>query len=69
MPSHVRAAGFSLAYSLATCVGGFTPFLVTWLIARTHNPAIPGAWETVIAIVGLIGVLLSKPYVKKDEIA
>ena len=69
VPSHVRAAGFSLAYSLATCVGGFTPFLVTWLIARTHNPAIPGAWETVIAIVGLIGVLLSKPYVKKDEIA
>ena len=69
VPSQVRAAGFSLAYSLATCVGGFTPFLVTWLIARTHNPAIPGAWETVIAIVSLIGVLLSKPYVKKEKAA
>ncbi len=69
VPPQVRAAGFSLAYSLATCVGGFTPFLVTWLIQKTHNPAIPGAWETVIAIIGLIGVLLSKPYAKKEDAA
>ena len=33
MPPHVRTAGFSLAYSLATALfGGFTPAISTWLI-------------------------------------
>ena len=39
VPAEVRASGFSLAYSLATALGGFTPFIVTWLIGRTGNRA------------------------------
>lgn len=57
VPAEVRASGFSLAYSLATALGGFTPFLCTWLIARTHNLAMPGAWLTLCAAVSLTAVL------------
>ena len=33
VPAHVRTAGFSLAYSLATALfGGFTPAICTYLI-------------------------------------
>jgi MHS family citrate/tricarballylate:H+ symporter-like MFS transporter len=59
MPAQVRASGFSLAYSLATTVGGFTPFIVTWLIHETGNRAIPGAWLSFAAVCGLVAALLA----------
>ncbi|WP_375393229.1 tricarballylate/proton symporter TcuC [uncultured Sphingomonas sp.] len=59
VPAAVRASGFSLAYSLATAVGGFTPFIVTWLIARTGNPAIPGAWLGLAAALSLAAALFA----------
>ena len=60
MPAQVRASGFSLAYSLATALfGGFTPYIATWLIDRTQNQAIPGAWLMFAAAAGLIATLLS----------
>ena len=60
MPTEVRTAGFSLAYSLATAVfGGFTPAIATWLIERTGNKAAPALWLSVAAGVSLAGVLLS----------
>ena len=62
VPPQVRASGFSLAYSLATAIGGFTPFAVTWLIGRTHDLAIPGAWLTVAAILSLAATLVAKPH-------
>src|ERR1700704_5300715 len=40
----VRAAGFPLAYSLATAVGGSPPAVVTYLIHSTGNRAMPGVW-------------------------
>jgi MHS family citrate/tricarballylate:H+ symporter-like MFS transporter len=58
VPPEVRASGFSLAYSLATAVGGFTPFLVTWAIGWTGNSAVPGAWLSACAVVSLGAVLL-----------
>ena len=61
VPASVRASGFSLAYSLATCIGGFTPALCTWLIRATGDKAIPGAWMTAAAISGLIAALIAKP--------
>jgi MFS family permease len=61
VPASVRASGFSLAYSLATCIGGFTPALCTWLIRATGDKAIPGAWLTAAAISGLIAALIAKP--------
>lgn len=54
MPAHVRASGFSLAYSLATAVfGGFTPAVSTYLIHVTGDRAIPGAWLSGAALISL----------------
>jgi metabolite-proton symporter len=58
MPAHVRTSGFSVAYSLATGLfGGFTPAIATYLINATGDRAIPGAWLTVAALIGLSSVL------------
>ena len=54
VPSDVRTAGFSLAYSLATALfGGFTPLVSTWLIEKTGDKAAPGYW---LAFAGLCGL-------------
>ena len=67
MPSNVRTAGFSLAYSLATALfGGFTPAICTYLIERTGNKAAPALWLSLGAAVGLAGALLS---VRRREVA
>ena len=58
MPASVRGSGFSLAYSLATTLGGFTPAICTWLIASTDNKAMPGAWLSAAAAIGLLATLL-----------
>lgn len=60
VPASVRASGFSLAYSLATCIGGFTPALCTWLIGATGDKAIPGLWMTAAALSGLVAALAAK---------
>ena len=58
MPARVRTAGFSLAYSLATAVfGGFTPAIATWLIHATDDRAIPGAWLSLAALIGLLSAI------------
>jgi MFS family permease len=61
VPSEVRTAGFSLAYSLATTIGGSTPAIVTYLIHETGNRAMPGAWISLAAGIALIAVWLSRP--------
>src|SRR5258708_6644462 len=43
MPVEVRTTGFSLAYSLATTIGGVTPALSTSLLHATGNTAAPRA--------------------------
>jgi len=58
MPVEVRTTGFSLAYSLATTIGGFTPAISTYLIHVTGNKAAPGAWMAVAAVCGLIATLV-----------
>jgi metabolite-proton symporter len=61
MPADVRAAGFSLAYSLATAIfGGFTPAISTWLIQATGNRAIPGLWLSFAAVCGLIAAVVAQ---------
>lgn len=57
MPVHVRTTGFSMAYSLATLVGGFTPAISTWLIHFTGDKAAPGAWLSIAAACGLVATL------------
>jgi MFS transporter, MHS family, proline/betaine transporter len=56
-PKHRRAAGLAVIYALGVVIfGGFSPFLVTWLIELTRNPMIP-AWylmaATVLTLIGL----------------
>lgn len=53
VPSHVRTAGFSLAYSLATTVGGSTPAIATFLIYKTDNRAMPAVWLSAAALLAL----------------
>jgi MFS transporter, MHS family, citrate/tricarballylate:H+ symporter len=58
VPASVRTAGFSLAYSLATALGGFTPYISTQLIQLTGDKAAPGMWMTFAAACGLVATLL-----------
>lgn len=53
VPVNVRASGFSLAYSLATTLGGFSLAISTWLIEVTGNKAAPGLWMSFAALCGL----------------
>ena len=60
MPPQVRTTGFALAYSLATALfGGFTPAICTELIEKTHNKAMPGAWLSFAALLGLTAAVLT----------
>jgi MHS family proline/betaine transporter-like MFS transporter len=49
-PHHHRATGMSIIYSFGvTIFGGFSPFIVTWLIGATGNPMAP-AWYLLAAL-------------------
>ncbi|WP_448952246.1 tricarballylate/proton symporter TcuC [Labrys neptuniae] len=58
VPAHVRTTGFSLAYSLATALGGFSLAISTWLISLLQNKAAPGLWLSAAAACGLVAALL-----------
>jgi MHS family citrate/tricarballylate:H+ symporter-like MFS transporter len=59
VPVRVRTAGFSVAYSLATVVGGATPAIATWLREVTDNRAVAGLWLMFAAACGLTAALLA----------
>ncbi len=59
VPAAVRGAGFSLAYSLATALGGFTPAVCAWLSRASGDRAVPGLWLMGAAALGLAAVLLA----------
>lgn len=62
MPAHVRASGFSLAYSLATGIfGGFTPAMSMHLIHITGNRAMPGVWLALAGLLGLTATVMLSP--------
>jgi MFS transporter, MHS family, citrate/tricarballylate:H+ symporter len=61
VPVAVRTAGFSLAYSLATTIGGSTPVIVTYLIHETGNRAMPGAWLSLAAGLAFITTHITRP--------
>ena len=53
VPATVRTAGFSLAYSLATTLGGSSLAISTWLIHETGDKAAPGYWMSFAALCGV----------------
>jgi MHS family citrate/tricarballylate:H+ symporter-like MFS transporter len=57
VPASVRTSGFSLAYSLATTLGGSSLAISTWLIRETGDKASPGWWMSFAALVGLAAAL------------
>ena len=61
VPVEVRTAGFSLAYSLATTIGGSTPVIVTYLIHETGNRAMPGAWLSLAAAIAFFCAWITGP--------
>jgi MFS transporter, MHS family, citrate/tricarballylate:H+ symporter len=70
VPAHVRASGFSLAYSLAAAFfGTFTPLASTFLIDATGNRASPGLWLMFAAYCSLMATaafyLAGDPATKK----
>lgn len=69
VPPRIRTTGFSLAYSLATCIGGFTPAICTWLIGTTHDRSMPGLWLSLAAVCGLIATLVARPYDRKPSVS
>jgi MHS family citrate/tricarballylate:H+ symporter-like MFS transporter len=64
MPGEVRTTGFSLAYSLATTLGGFTPAISTWLIERLDNRAAPALWMSFSALCGLAGIAMLRSHLR-----
>ena len=57
-PGAMRARAFGLNYALAISLfGGSTQFVVTWLIARTGDPNMPGWYWLGVTAVGLLAGL------------
>ncbi|WP_083542321.1 MFS transporter [Kribbia dieselivorans] len=60
-PAQVRAAGSSLAYTIAsTAIGGTVPFVATWLVRATGDRTSPAWYLVGIAALGLIAALTFK---------
>jgi MFS transporter, MHS family, proline/betaine transporter len=65
-PAATRVRGMGLSYSLgATIFGGFTPFVVTWLVARTGNPVAPSFYLMACAALSLISIAVYHFKLKK----
>ncbi|SMG46517.1 MFS transporter [Paraburkholderia susongensis] len=56
-PTHLRSTGLSITYNLAASVlGGFTPFLLTWLVAKTGDPLMPAHYLVGFLVLGAISL-------------
>lgn len=50
-PTRLRSTAVALAYNLVAMVGGFAPFIVTWLIAATGDPRAPAFYVIGAAVI------------------
>lgn len=54
MPIAIRSTGLSLVYAISTSVfGGTTQFVVTWLLAVTHNPLAPAYYVMAVSAISV----------------
>jgi len=59
--TRMRSSGISVAYNLAVMLfGGFAPFIVTWLVRETGNPASPAWYVMLGSIIGLTAILFMR---------
>lgn len=57
LPIAVRSTGLSLVYAIGTSVfGGTTQFVVTWLLAVTHNPMAPAWYVVAMSAVSVVAM-------------
>jgi MFS transporter, MHS family, proline/betaine transporter len=57
-PKQVRATGIALTYVVsASFFGGFSPFIATWLAARTGNPLAPAWYVAAACAISLVPVI------------
>ncbi|WP_020387569.1 MFS transporter [Kribbella catacumbae] len=57
-PTHVRYAGFAIAYNVSTSLfGGTAPAVNDWLAARTGNALIPAFYMMAACVIGAIALL------------
>jgi MFS transporter, MHS family, proline/betaine transporter len=57
-PVGVRSTGMSLTYNLtATLLGGFSPFILTWLVAKTGDPLMPAHYLVIFMALGGLSLL------------
>ncbi len=55
LPARLRAGAVGTIYAFAISVfGGSTPFIVTWLTQRTHDPLTPGWYLLGATVIGLV---------------
>ena len=56
-----RGIGLSVSYALGVAVfGGFTPFILTWLIAKTGDLRSPGLYTAATGVITILAMLLAK---------
>ena len=56
-PTHVRFAGFAIAYNVSTSLfGGTAPAFNSWLIGRTGNELMPGYVMMASCVVGMVAL-------------
>lgn len=60
-PTEVRSTGLAIAYNIAAAVfGGFSPFVLTWLLHATGNNLMPAHYCAFFFALGLIGACMLK---------
>jgi len=60
-PTSIRSTGLSLTYNLtASLLGGFTPFMLTWLVARTGDKLMPAHYLVGFLVLGAVSLLFYK---------
>lgn len=60
-PARVLSTGLAVAYNASvTLFGGFAPFFITWLIARTGNGMAPAFYVMAAAAISLAGTFFIK---------
>ena len=60
-PTNVRYSGFALSFNGANALlGGTTPVIVTWLIKTTGSSLAPAVYLTVVALIAMVAILMSR---------
>ncbi|TCG08127.1 MFS transporter [Paraburkholderia steynii] len=66
-PTGIRSTGMSLTYNLtAALLGGFSPFILTWLVAKTGDIMMPAHYMVIFLALGALSLLCYKQSESED---